>query len=842
MISSKAEQNNIKATIAASYNKLYCQFSNDELSEVGNYKISKFIGEGSFGKAYLATHKLTHQKVVLKTGNKNDPNVVREVFYHRQFDFPYITKLYEVVVTESKVWMALEYCSGHELYEHLLKEQRFSLEESAKLLAQIASAVYYAHEFKCVHRDLKLENVLLDKNGHAKLTDFGFTREVTAKCQLESICGTTVYMAPELIERKAYDGFKTDIWALGVILYTMVNGFMPFDEDDEERTKWKIINEEPNYHAEWMNDEAIDLIKHTLMKDPNSRISLKDLLCHPFLQPWGSAALEKTEKLIAFQREGKSHFRSKTEKRLLKRLKQCGFDSSSIKNSVYKKKCDSLSGLWFLLLEKDKTSECSQPKRSRSVLSVRKVFESSVNMVMDDILVQPQESTKTSSLKRVTSRKSEKAKITDANNETSFEAPASNVLMPIKLETLNTSAGKKKKTFLQRVSSLLKPKKSNPNSEKENSNRHSLQSIQPLLGKRRHKTNSTGSQKISNERDTLEGKTENNFVQFEDPVKQTENSRLKKKKSLSSNEAIISKNESRVDASNNGASSEDLSKLGLHSSARRSSIVSQHSAISNDTFNSEYSTDAQSGFRSNVTQSSNRTTMASDSVSNIKKNVRRSMSVLSSASSNSEMSSRTDSFYDITTASSPMAMDIRANYNMRPESHFPKMGGNSFWSIKRGRSPIGRHNRINNRSLNRNFRQINTRRAQSVIQEESSFDENDRGDNLDGINEYDSAEIVIQSDGETGGTLSKETTPIYPIGLHSSDIRPVIFTVGRSMSEGSNWSRPTSELLDGNGELMMKVNSAHSQGNDDSEFGGVADDEDNSLDYEDQDYTSATIA
>lgn len=222
MFTTRAEQNNIKATIAASYDKLYSQFSSDELSEIGNYKISKFIGEGSFGKVYLATHRLTHQKVVLKTGNKRDPNVVREVFYHRQFDFPYITKLYEVIVTESRVWMVLEYCSGHELYEHLLKEQRLSLEESKKLFSQIASAVYYAHELKCVHRDLKLENVLLDGNGHAKLTDFGFTREMATRSQLETICGTTVYMAPELIERKCYDGFKVDIWSLGIILYTMI--------------------------------------------------------------------------------------------------------------------------------------------------------------------------------------------------------------------------------------------------------------------------------------------------------------------------------------------------------------------------------------------------------------------------------------------------------------------------------------------------------------------------------------------------------------------------------------------------------------------------------------------
>lgn len=101
--SSKLEQNNIKSIIGSSYNRLYSQFTSDELTEVGNYKILKQIGEGSFGKVYLALHRPTHRKVCLKTSDKNDPNIVREVFYHRQFDFPYITKLYEVIVTESKV-------------------------------------------------------------------------------------------------------------------------------------------------------------------------------------------------------------------------------------------------------------------------------------------------------------------------------------------------------------------------------------------------------------------------------------------------------------------------------------------------------------------------------------------------------------------------------------------------------------------------------------------------------------------------------------------------------------------------------------------------------------------
>lgn len=161
--SSKLEQNNIKSIIGSSYNRLYSQFTSDELTEVGNYKILKQIGEGSFGKVYLALHRPTHRKVCLKTSDKNDPNIVREVFYHRQFDFPYITKLYEVIVTESKVWMALEYCPGKELYDHLLSLGRISLLECGELFAQISGAVYYAHSMHCVHRDLKLENILLDK-------------------------------------------------------------------------------------------------------------------------------------------------------------------------------------------------------------------------------------------------------------------------------------------------------------------------------------------------------------------------------------------------------------------------------------------------------------------------------------------------------------------------------------------------------------------------------------------------------------------------------------------------------------------------------------------------------
>ncbi|CCH59225.1 hypothetical protein TBLA_0B03860 [Henningerozyma blattae CBS 6284] len=382
MALTKTEQNNLKAIIGSSYNKLYSQFMSDDLTEVGNYRILRQIGEGSFGKVYLAHHLPTHRKVVLKSSAKSDPNVVREVFYHRQFEFPYITKLYEIIVTETKVWMALEYCPGKELYEHLLRLHRIPVDECSRLFAQISGAMYYAHSLNCVHRDLKLENILLDKVGNAKLTDFGFTRECASKNILETICGTTVYMAPELIKRERYDGFKIDVWSLGVILYTLLNGFMPFDEEQQKNTEWKIVNEMPSFDSTLLGPDAVDLLSKLLAKDPIDRPSMKEVLEHPYLQPYGNVMLEQADNILYKQRNNLLKFHSKLEKKLLKRLRQTGVDTHSMKHSVQKKKCDSLSGTWLLLLEKEKQrrkKNMTAPKKTKSVLSLTKVFDSNTS-------------------------------------------------------------------------------------------------------------------------------------------------------------------------------------------------------------------------------------------------------------------------------------------------------------------------------------------------------------------------------------------------------------------------------------------------------------------------------
>lgn len=823
----------MKSIIGNSYNKLYCQFTAEELSEVGNYKIMKQIGEGSFGKVYLASHKPTHRKVVLKTSDKNDPNVVREVFYHRQFDYLYITRLYEVIVTETKVWMALEYCPGKELYEHLLALKRISLDECSRLFAQIVGAIYYAHSLNCVHRDLKLENILLDKKGNAKLTDFGFTRECVSKSQLDTICGTTVYMAPELTERKSYDGFKIDIWALGVILYTMINGSMPFDEDDEAKTKWKIVNEMPEINEDLVSPDAKDLIEQLLAKDPNERPSIEKILTHPFLQPYGIPLMEKTQKILRKQRRGSVHFHSKLERKLLKRLKQMGFDTQSMKASVQKKKCDALSGLWLLLVERELALEKQErPRRSRSVLSVRKVFDNSLVSVEskgsnDKSLGQQLDSKITAPLNRILSKKSETPSLVSPSPKKSPWEP----LIVDRMTTFNSNQGAegtstgtstpKKQNIFSKVSKFFKQKRINS----------AAANITNMKGEESAKSRSISSSESIKDKENLEKKRINRSESLRSTSKESNGStadhdtkqlgrdlafdgtgdkpqrkserqprQLKRLKSTTSSE--ISGQTSEIASNNHRSSFTENTNSQPLKNTRPISVVSQHSEISNETFNSEYSTDYKnSSFRASDSAKSSfphanaggvsqySTGSEKTNLSYSQKFAVRDLSIMSSASSASERSSRTDSFYDITTASSPM-MDVRnINRAQIKDSILPRFGAQSHRLPKRGhrRFTLGR------RTHGKDFMKHAPGHHQSIIQEESSSGGDDEKHAVDngpltgGLTLEEDEELAIHSDTETPGAITG------PAKLHYAD-NPRGFTFSRSLSEGSEWSRSFLEL------------------------------------------------
>ena len=169
---------------------------------------------------------------------------------------PHVVQLYEVIATETSIWLVTELCTGGELFDYLVEKGRIDEYETRALFGQLCLAVAYCHDQGVVHRDLKLENVLLDDHCHVKLSDFGFTREFERGGLLETFCGTTGYASPEMLLGQKYLGQEVDIWSLGIILYALLTGTLPFDDDDEQEMKNKITAgeyEDPDWLSHGMH-------------------------------------------------------------------------------------------------------------------------------------------------------------------------------------------------------------------------------------------------------------------------------------------------------------------------------------------------------------------------------------------------------------------------------------------------------------------------------------------------------------------------------------------------------------------------------------------------------------
>ncbi|KAL4975750.1 hypothetical protein BDW66DRAFT_64379 [Aspergillus desertorum] len=349
-----------KEKLAQSYNELLKEFSSKDLRHVGNYTLGRLIGKGSFGKVYLASHKLTnHSKVVLKSSDKEDTNLAREIHHHRQFLHPHIARLYEVIVTEKLVWLVLEYCPGDELYNYLLRNGPLPIDKVKKIFTQLVGAVSYVHSKQCVHRDLKLENILLDKHENVKLCDFGFTREYEGKASyLQTFCGTICYSAPEMLKAEKYAGEKVDVWSLGIILYALIAGELPYDDDDDQVTKTRILNEEPRF-TDKFPDDAKALISLLLSKRPLLRPSLDEVLAHPFLSEHAA------EQLAILKLPRPPPFSTSLEKTTLHRMKSAGINVDDVVDSVMAQRCDALAGWWALLIEKEQRKEAKRERKRR---------------------------------------------------------------------------------------------------------------------------------------------------------------------------------------------------------------------------------------------------------------------------------------------------------------------------------------------------------------------------------------------------------------------------------------------------------------------------------------------
>ncbi|KAI1248917.1 hypothetical protein MGN70_010120 [Eutypa lata] len=228
-----------------------------------------------------------------------------------------------------------------------------------KIFTQLVGAVSYVHLQSCVHRDLKLENILLDKHENVKLVDFGFTREYEGKTNhLQTFCGTICYSAPEMLKGEKYAGEKVDVWSLGIILYALLCGELPFDDDDDNVTRTKILMEDPKY-PEHLPPDAVSLLKVLLSRRPLLRPTLPEILSHPFL------AEHAPQQQAILKLHQPPPFATVLEKDCLERMRAAGVDIDAVIESVLAQKCDALAGWWTLLLEKEERKARRRERRRK---------------------------------------------------------------------------------------------------------------------------------------------------------------------------------------------------------------------------------------------------------------------------------------------------------------------------------------------------------------------------------------------------------------------------------------------------------------------------------------------
>uniref|UniRef100_A0A8C1GPL4 MAP/microtubule affinity-regulating kinase 3 n=1 Tax=Cyprinus carpio TaxID=7962 RepID=A0A8C1GPL4_CYPCA len=255
----------------------------DEQPHIGCYRLLKTIGKGNFAKVKLAKHILTGKEVAVKIIDKTQLNtsslqkLFREVRIMKLLNHPNIVKLFEVIETDKTLYLMMEYASGGEVFDYLVAHGRMKEKEARAKFRQIVSAVQYCHQKCIVHRDLKAENLLLDADMNIKIADFGFSNEFTLGSKLDTFCGSPPYAAPELFQGKKYDGPEVDVWSLGVILYTLVSGSLPFDGQNLKELRERVLRGKYRIPF-YMSTDCENLLKKFLILNPTKRGSLEQIM------------------------------------------------------------------------------------------------------------------------------------------------------------------------------------------------------------------------------------------------------------------------------------------------------------------------------------------------------------------------------------------------------------------------------------------------------------------------------------------------------------------------------------------------------------------------------------
>ncbi|XP_067336575.1 MAP/microtubule affinity-regulating kinase 3a isoform X6 [Channa argus] len=340
---------------------------------IGNYRLLKTIGKGNFAKVKLARHILTGREVAIKIIDKTqlNPNslqkLFREVRIMKILNHPNIVKLFEVIETERTLYLVMEYASGGEVFDYLVAHGRMKEKEARAKFRQIVSAVQYCHQKHIVHRDLKAENLLLDADMNIKIADFGFSNEFTLGNKLDTFCGSPPYAAPELFQGKKYDGPEVDVWSLGVILYTLVSGSLPFDGQNLKELRERVLRGKYRIPF-YMSTDCENLLKRFLVLNPGKRGTLEvreDAENQIMKDRWINAGFEEDELKPYTEPE-----LDITDQKRIDVMVGMGYNLEEIQESLAKMKYDEITATYLLLGRK--ASELEPESASSSNLSLAK--------------------------------------------------------------------------------------------------------------------------------------------------------------------------------------------------------------------------------------------------------------------------------------------------------------------------------------------------------------------------------------------------------------------------------------------------------------------------------------
>ena len=328
--------------------------------QIGDYLIKgESIGTGGFAKVFVGMHIPTKERVAIKIIDKeelfseeiNKKRLLLEISILKKVRHKNIIKLYEIMETPETLYLVMEYCNTGELFDYIVSKDKLREKTACKFFQEIIDALSYLHSQCIIHRDIKPENILLSKinrNINCKLIDFGISRTYEKDKLVNTPCGTASYAPPEMHNGVPYNPILTDVWSAGVLLFSMVCGYLPFSEEDDYENIRNILKGNYEIPEDELSPELVDLIKHLLDINPNTRYNLEQIKQHP----WYNIIPPNSRPGIII-----GYHRIPIDQKIIKQCETYGYNAEEVIERDKKNKYNKNSAIYYILLKKMEMKE-----------------------------------------------------------------------------------------------------------------------------------------------------------------------------------------------------------------------------------------------------------------------------------------------------------------------------------------------------------------------------------------------------------------------------------------------------------------------------------------------------